>query len=174
MPSVTQIRTPTKRFLKSNFDWIRKLILSFFFIWNWNDQYVHTSKSIPDSRPKWVKSAPNGVKTSTIPSGAAHTYMGYIREYPARVVCERCPMVWPFIWKLFGSTFTGYYIFFSALWTVLNFFNFIFADFWVCKGHLAKNRDTTPQKNRLPLYSTTTTWNNNKSSLGKTWYSTHH
>ena len=129
MPSVTQIRTPTKRFLKSNFDWIRKLILSFFFYLELKRLIrsytpIVPSKSIPDSRPKWVKSAPNGVKTSTIPSGAAHTYMGYIREYPARVVCERCPMVWPFIWKLFCSTFTGYYIFFSALWTVLNFVEF--------------------------------------------------
>ena len=35
--------------------------LSFLFIWNWNDKYVHTltyivpSKTIPDSRPKWAK-----------------------------------------------------------------------------------------------------------------------
>ena len=147
MPSVTQIRTPTKRFLKSNFDWIRKLILSFFFIWNWNDQYVHTSKSIPDSRPKWVKSAPNGAKTTTIPSGAAHTYMGYIREYPARVVCERCPMVWPFIWKLFGSTFTGCYIFFSALWTVLNFVEFHLCRLLSVQGSSCKKqRHNAPEK----------------------------
>ena len=117
MPSVTQIRTPTKRFLKSNFDWIRKLILSFFFYLELKRLIrsytpIVPSKSIPDSRPKWVKSAPNGVKTSTIPSGAAHTYMGYIREYPARVVCERCPMVWPFIWKLFGRVL---YFLFSTL-----------------------------------------------------------
>ena len=42
------------------------------------------SKTIPDSRPKWAKSIPflyqNGAKT--LPDGAAHTYIAYIKEYP--------------------------------------------------------------------------------------------
>ena len=42
------------------------------------------SETIPDSRPKWAKSIPfsdriNGAKT--IPSGASHLCMAYMREY---------------------------------------------------------------------------------------------
>ena len=46
--------------------------------------FVVSSKTIPDSRPIWAKSIPfsdrNGTKT--IPFGAAHTCMAYIRECP--------------------------------------------------------------------------------------------
>ena len=46
--------------------------------------FVVSSKTTPDSRPIWAKSIPfsdrNGTKT--IPFGAAHTYMAYIRECP--------------------------------------------------------------------------------------------
>ena len=41
-------------------------------------------RTIPDSRPKWQSvylfSDQNGAKT--LPDGAAHTYIAYIREYP--------------------------------------------------------------------------------------------
>ena len=57
-----------------------------------SDRYVHkillvSSKTIPDSKPKWTKSIlvfrpKRENHTRAIPCGAAHTYMGYIREYP--------------------------------------------------------------------------------------------
>ena len=46
------------------------------------------SKTIPDSRPKWTKSVPGRFQTQkanwtkTLPTGVAHTYMAYLREYP--------------------------------------------------------------------------------------------
>ena len=47
--------------------------------------FVVSSKTTPDSRPIWAKSIPfsdrNGTKT--IPFGAAHTYMAYIKECPS-------------------------------------------------------------------------------------------
>ena len=50
--------------------------------------FIHSvvpSKTIADSRPKWAKCISffrkkNGSKT--LPDGAAHTDMAYIREYP--------------------------------------------------------------------------------------------
>ena len=52
-----------------------------------SDIPVVPSKTIPDSRPKWTKCMPaypfsdqKGPKT--IPFGAEHIYMAYIREYP--------------------------------------------------------------------------------------------
>ena len=49
---ITLIRTRTK-----------KISLSFYLIWNWNNEYVRTllrvsSRTVPDSRPKWAKSLP--------------------------------------------------------------------------------------------------------------------
>ena len=52
--------------------------------------FIHSRsspKTIPDSRPKWAKcirpvSVQNGAKT--LPDGAAHTYMAYLRECPPR------------------------------------------------------------------------------------------
>ena len=49
---ITLIRTRTK-----------KISLSFYLIWNWNNEYVRTllrvsSRTVPDSRPKWTKSLP--------------------------------------------------------------------------------------------------------------------
>ena len=39
------------------------------------------SKTIPDSRPKWAKCF-RPKRRKTLPNGAEHTYMAYIREYP--------------------------------------------------------------------------------------------
>ena len=65
----------------------------FFFLFllgiETTNTFVHSvvpAKTITDSRPKWVNSSlypfsdTNGTKT--MPFGAAHTYMTYIREYP--------------------------------------------------------------------------------------------
>ena len=63
------------------------LFLSYSFGIETINTFIHSivlSKTIPDSRPKWAKCIsvfrPNGAKT--LPGGAAHTYMAYIREYP--------------------------------------------------------------------------------------------
>ena len=43
---------------------------------------VVSSKTIPDSRPKWTKCFQTKKAQKPLPFGAAHTYMAYIREYP--------------------------------------------------------------------------------------------
>ena len=47
---------------------------------------VVPSKTIPDSRTKWAKCRPvfrpKRLKNIYISFGAAHTYMGYVREFP--------------------------------------------------------------------------------------------
>ena len=45
---------------------------------------VVPSKTQPDSRPKWAKCIPvfRPKRAKTLPDGAAHTYMAYIRKYP--------------------------------------------------------------------------------------------
>ena len=43
---------------------------------------VVSSKTIPDSRPKWTKCFQTKKAQKPQPFGAAHTYMAYIREYP--------------------------------------------------------------------------------------------
>ena len=62
--------------------------LSFLLIWNWNDKYLHTLPyfprkpyPIPDQNGQSVYpfSDQNGAKT--LPDGAAHTSIAYIREY---------------------------------------------------------------------------------------------
>ena len=76
-----------KDFLKSISNSL--ITLSMWFIWNWNDEYVHTllyfprkPYPIPDQNEQhlYLFSHRNGAKT--IPFGAAHTYMAYIRECP--------------------------------------------------------------------------------------------
>ena len=45
---ITQIRTPTKRFLKIYFEFSSPSItLSFVFIWSSNDKYIHTLSKFP-------------------------------------------------------------------------------------------------------------------------------
>ena len=64
--------------------------LSFLFIWELKQQKrsnspIVPSKTIPDSRPTCKRSLypfSHRNDTNTIPLGAAHTYMAYIREYP--------------------------------------------------------------------------------------------
>ena len=61
------------------------------FIWNWNDNYVHTLPLFPrkpypfsdqNGQSVYPFSDQNGAKT--LPDGAAHTYIAYIRGYPPR------------------------------------------------------------------------------------------
>ena len=62
--------------------------LSFLFIWNWNDTYVHT---LPLSLENYLISDLNGQSlypfldqnsAKPLPFGVAHTYVAYIWEYP--------------------------------------------------------------------------------------------
>ena len=48
---------------------------------------VVPSKSIPDSRPNWAMCIPvfRLQRRKTLPDGATHTYIAYIREYTPRV-----------------------------------------------------------------------------------------
>ena len=66
------------------------LFLSYLFGIKTINTFIHSftpvvpSKTIPDSRPNWAKCMPvfrpKGPKT--LPDGAAHTYIAYLREYP--------------------------------------------------------------------------------------------
>ena len=81
------------------------LFLSYSFGIETINTFIHSvvpSKTISDSRPKWAKCIPvsdqNGAKT--LPDGAAHTYMAYIREYPP-------PGILPVVWGPFNSSRVG-------------------------------------------------------------------
>ena len=82
---ITEIRAQTKKFFKciSN----SHISISFLFIWNRKDNYVHTlpivpPKTITDSRPKWAKCTPvfRPKRPKALPFGAAQTYMAHIRD----------------------------------------------------------------------------------------------
>ena len=59
---ITWINVQTKKFFKSIAN--LHISISFLFIWNWYDNYVHINapvvplKTLPDSRPKWAKCKP--------------------------------------------------------------------------------------------------------------------
>ena len=59
------------------------ITLCFLFILKRQIRSYSSSKTIPDSGPKWEKSIPvvRPTRRKNIPFGAAHTYIGYIREY---------------------------------------------------------------------------------------------
>ena len=76
------------------------LFLSYSFGIETINTFIHSvvpSKTIPDSRPKCIPQSvypfldQNGAKT--LPDGAAHTYMAYIREYPPPGPKRRHPLV---------------------------------------------------------------------------------
>ena len=63
------------------------LFLSYSFGIETISTFIHSvvpSKTIPDFRPKWAKSVTvfRPKRAKTLPDGAAHTYMAYIRKYP--------------------------------------------------------------------------------------------
>ena len=86
--TITQIRAETKKFFKGISN--SHISISFLFIWNWNGKYVHTFPQFP-RKPHPIPN-PNGQSVyyqfsdqkgpKTIPFGAVHTYLDYIREYP--------------------------------------------------------------------------------------------
>ena len=60
------------------------LFLSYSFGIETRNRFIDSavpSKTIPDSRPKWAKCF-RPKQRKTLPNGAEHTYMAYIREYP--------------------------------------------------------------------------------------------
>ena len=68
---------------------IRIFLFPSYLIWNWNDKYVHTLPQFPrkpypipyqNGQSVYRFSDQNGAKT--LPDGAAHTYIAYIKEYP--------------------------------------------------------------------------------------------
>ena len=85
---ITYNRAQTKYFFKciSNL----YISISFLFIWNWNDNYVHTGSRSSFENPTrfhtpgqslYPFTDPSGAKT--LPFGAAHTNMAwYIKEFP--------------------------------------------------------------------------------------------
>ena len=82
--TVLRLERQEKDFLKSTSK--SQITLSFLFIWNLNDIYVHAfpRKPYPNSDQNRQNLYPfsdqNGAKT--LPFGAAHTYKANIREYP--------------------------------------------------------------------------------------------
>ena len=85
---ITYIRAQTKNFFKCISNW--HISISFLFIWNWNDNYVHTGSRNSFENPTrfhtpgqslYPFSDPSGAKT--LPFGEAHTNMAwYIKEFP--------------------------------------------------------------------------------------------
>ena len=55
--------------------------LSLLFIWNWNDKYVYTPCLIQDLNGQRVYPFLDWKATKTIPFGAAHIFMAYVRMY---------------------------------------------------------------------------------------------
>ena len=68
--------------------------LSFLFIWNWNDTYVHTlplsleNYLIPDLNRQSLYPFLDQNSAKPLPFGVAHTYVAYMREYPLGGVME--------------------------------------------------------------------------------------
>ena len=83
--TVLRLERQQKDFLKSTSN--SHITLSFLFIWNWNDTYVHgfLPKPYPSSDQNRQNLYPfsdqNGVR-KTQPFGEQHTYKANIREYP--------------------------------------------------------------------------------------------
>ena len=82
--TVLRLERQQKDFLKSTSN--SHITLSFLFIWNWDDIYVHAfpRKPYPNSdqnrQSLYPFSDQNGVKP--LPFGAAHTYEANTRKYP--------------------------------------------------------------------------------------------
>ena len=76
---------------------------------------VVPSKTIPDFRPKWVKSTfdfrPERRKNHTL--WGAHTYMAYIKEYPSGSVCKGRPR---FLSCQFPSKYSRRLFVLSLMW----------------------------------------------------------
>ena len=75
MLSLFRLERKQKKYFKSISN--SHISLSFLLVRNWNDKYVHTLPLF--SRNQNPFSDQNGAKT--LPDGAAHTYIGHIREY---------------------------------------------------------------------------------------------
>ena len=63
------------------------LSLSVLLIWNLNDKYVHTQPVVPSKTTRFQTKMGKvytsfHTKTKTLPDGAKHTYIAFIREYP--------------------------------------------------------------------------------------------
>ena len=56
--------------------------LSFLLIWNWNDKLDHSVLLFPRKACPIPDQSGDQNSAKTIPSGAAHTYMAYVSEYP--------------------------------------------------------------------------------------------
>ena len=93
--TITQIAGQTKNFFKS----ISNSHISFFFLLIWNQkqqipsytpQFPPKPHSVPDQNGQSVNpfSDQNGPKI--LPDGAAHTYVGYVREYSPRGLWIAC------------------------------------------------------------------------------------
>ena len=84
---------------------IRIFLFLSLLIWNWNGKYVHILRSFLENHTRFQLdqngqneypfSDQNGAKT--LPDGAAHTHMAYIREYPPGNQTpkgDQCGSVW--------------------------------------------------------------------------------
>ena len=84
-----ELNSNKKHFLKSNLN--AHMSLLFLLIWNWNNRFAHTLRSCSSlENHTWFQTITSKVYTcfqtktvqKPLPSGAAHNYMAYIREYP--------------------------------------------------------------------------------------------
>ena len=84
---IAEIKTATKRFLEMHFEF--EYYTSFSFIWNWNDAHIDIQPwflrkpyPIPDQNGQNLYPFSDQNCAKALSSGAAHTYMAYIRDYP--------------------------------------------------------------------------------------------
>ena len=84
---IAEIKTATKRFLEIHFEF--EYYTSFSFIWNWNDEHIDIQPwflrkpyPIPDQNGQNLYPFSDQNCAKALSSGAAHTYMAYIRDYP--------------------------------------------------------------------------------------------